>query len=343
MQSDLPRSKNYQLRNYSMYNRVFFILLAASIVLFSLIYATDSPAQPGEETYKFNEIWGYLMKGEEAHLTDAIPVTDVGYFSAGINRTGTLFGVPDITRLKSFKGRVHLVIAETGNFTLTHICINPAYNLRDKLISDIKAASANFDGVQIDFEAVIPADKEIFLEFITILKREIKYKTLSIALPARRKYVEDAFDYEKIGKIADRIIIMAYDEHWSTSKPGPVSSLNWCGLVSEYAVSKIPAEKIVMGIPFYGRAWVDQNPARAYRLNSTRNIMQELKPEIKYTEDGIPFFTYSATVNVSHYFEDKNTIADKLKLYISRYINKVAFWRISQETPEIWDIITISR
>lgn len=324
-----------------MYNRICFILLSLSIVLFSLIYVSDSFAQSSEKTYEFNEIWGYLMQGEEAHLKDGLPLTDVGYFSARINRTGTLYGAPDPARLKAYKGRIHLVIAETGNFTLTHICLNPEYNLRDKLINDIIAASANFDGVQIDFESVIPADKEIFLEFLTILKKELKGKTLSIAVPARRKYVNDAFDYDKIGKIADRIIIMAYDQHWSTSKPGPVSSLNWCGEVVKYTISKIPAEKIVMGIPFYGRAWIDKNPARAYRLNSTKDIMKELKPEIEYTEDGIPFFTYSTTVQVSHYFDDKNTIADKLKLYRSGSVTKAAFWRISQETPEVWDIITL--
>ena len=314
-------------------------MMLASFALFSSIYITDSSAQTGEQVYEFNEIWGYLMTGEEAHLTDEIPVTDVGYFSARINRTGTLYGTPDRSRLKNYKGRVHLVIAETGNYTLTHICLNPAFNLRDKLISDIVAASAPFDGVQIDFEAVIPADKEIFMGFLAILKRELKDKILSVAVPARRIYVEDAFDYERIGKIADRVIIMAYDQHWSTSKPGPVSSLNWCGLVSQYTVTKIPMEKIVMGIPFYGRAWIDNNPARAYRLNSTRDVIKKFKPVIKYTEDGIPFFTYRTSVNVTHYFEDQNTIAAKLNLYSSRSINSVAFWRISQEEKSIWRIM----
>ena len=336
----LGNSKKHATRYEHMINRISFVFITLFMVIFSLTHVSSSSAQTGEEVYQFNEIWGYLMSEEEAHLTDKIPVTDIGYFSARISRTGTLYGTPNIKRIKNYKGRVHLVIAETGNFTLTHICLNPAFNLRYKLINDIVAASAPFDGVQIDFESVIPADKDIFLEFLTILKKELKGKTLSIAVPARRKNVDDAFDYNKIGKIADRIIIMAYDQHWSTSKPGPVSSLNWCEKVTNYAVSKIPAEKIVMGIPFYGRAWIDKNPARAYRLNNTKNIIEKLKPEIKYTEDKIPFFTYSTTVKVTHYFDDKNTIADKLKLYKNSSINKVAFWRISQETPEIWDIIT---
>jgi spore germination protein YaaH len=326
-----------------MINRVSFIFLTLSFVFFSLTCVSVSPARSADPAYEFNEIWGYLMKGEERHLTDDIPVTDVGYFSAEISRTGKFYGAPERNKLKSYKGRVHLVVASIGNYTLTHICINPEYKKRNRLIRDIVKASKDFDGVQIDFESVIPADKELFIRFLSLLKKELKGKTLSVAVPARRGYVKDAFDYSRIGKIADRVIIMAYDQHWSTSGPGPVSSLNWCSLVSEYAVSKIPSEKIVMGIPFYGRAWIDENPARAYRLESTRRIIEKIKPEIKHTEDGIPFFTYSITVNVSHYFEDENTIADKLKLYQSRSINNAAFWRISQETPEIWDIITNSR
>ncbi len=315
-------------------------IITASILLFSLIYIFDSPAESVEPVYEFNEIWGYLMTGEESHLTDEIPITDVGYFSARISRTGKLYGAPDRGKLKNYNGRVHLVVALIGNYTLTHICINPEYKLRNRLIRDIVKASKDFDGVQIDFESVIPSDRKFYIEFLSLLKKELKGKTLSVAVPARRVYVKDAFDYSRLSRIADRLIIMAYDQHWSTSKPGPVSSLNWCSLVSEYAVSKIPSEKIVMGIPFYGRAWIDKNPAKAYRLNSTRNIIKKYKPEIEYTEDGIPFFNYSTTVNVAHYFEDKNTIAAKLELYRGRYINKAAFWRISQETPEIWDIIT---
>ena len=53
------------------------ITLSASVILFSLITLSDSSARSPEPVYEFNEIWGYLMKGEESHLTDEIPVTDV--------------------------------------------------------------------------------------------------------------------------------------------------------------------------------------------------------------------------------------------------------------------------
>ena len=47
-----------------------------------------------------------------------------------------------------------------------------------------------------------------------------------MCVPARNKTLDDdMFDYAELSKIADRIFIMAYDQHWSTSKAGPVAAL----------------------------------------------------------------------------------------------------------------------
>ena len=66
---------------------------------------------------------------------------------------------------------------------------------------------------------------------------------------------------------------MAYDEHWSSSTPGPVASLPWCERVGAYAISTIPVEKLVMGVPFYGRAWQDKKNDRALKFRTTEQII----------------------------------------------------------------------
>jgi spore germination protein YaaH len=68
---------------------------------------------------------------------------------------------------------------------------------------------------------------------------------------------------------------MAYDEHWSGSTPGSVASLTWCEKVADYALKTIENKKLVMGIPFYGRAWGEINPSRAYRFSSLSKLMNE--------------------------------------------------------------------
>src|SRR5574344_1858902 len=76
---------------------------------------------------EFREIWGYLSPGEEKLLAPEWPVTDIALFSASISSTGKLIGIPNRESLRSFSGRVHLVVAEVSNRPLTHFCVSPDY------------------------------------------------------------------------------------------------------------------------------------------------------------------------------------------------------------------------
>jgi spore germination protein YaaH len=67
-----------------------------------------------------------------------------------------------------------------------------------------------------------------------------------------------------MSKIADNIVLMAYDYHSTSSfVTGPVAPLSGAGIMSEYdvtaAVEKtldlIPPQKLVLGIPLYGYEW----------------------------------------------------------------------------------------
>jgi len=47
---------------------------------------------------------------------------------------------------------------------------------------------------------------------------------------------------------------MAYD--FSTTSPGPIGPLPWSEDAVKYAVTQIPASKVFLGIPGYGRDWI---------------------------------------------------------------------------------------
>ncbi len=79
---------------------------------------------------------------------------------------------------------------------------------------------------------------------------------------------------------------MAYDEHWSGSTPGPVASLAWCAKVADYATSAIDSDKIVMGLPLYGRAWQDKKLARALRYEAVQDLAAEKSSQTSYTSPG---------------------------------------------------------
>jgi len=308
-------------------------LNVALLAAFALAFL--APRCPAEEA-GFSEVWAYLMAGEEQYLDPSFPITDVCYFCVGISSEGKLGGVPDRARIAAFPGRVHLVVAEVGNYALTNFCLDPEYPLRDRLVMDIAKAAESYDGVQIDFEAVNSASADRFFYFLCLLKQCLGGKLLSVALPARLDASQDRLGYERIGQVADRVVIMAYDEHWSTSEPGPVASLEWCGKAAAYASSQVGAEKLVMGLPFYGRAWADKALSRAYKFPALRDILAEKGIEEVSRLDDIPFVEYSESVNVKLFFDDAASIAARLGVYRAASVRNVSFWRLGQEDPAVW-------
>lgn len=291
-----------------------------------------------EASVSFREVWAYLSYGEEAYLKSSLPITDLCYFCAEMNAYGELVSVPDIRRLSPFTGRKHLVIAETSSYSLTHLCIDPGFGIRDKLVADIVEAARPFDGVQIDFEAIPSRDRDHFAGFLEQLKKSLGKKMLSAALPARLSESGDVLGYARIAAIVDRIIIMAYDEHWSTSEPGPIASMDWCSRVASFARTKIEPEKLVMGLPFYGRAWAEKALSRAYKHSGVDSILKENEIIISSRENGVPWFQYQQSVLVKVFYDDAESILARLRLYGSGGIRSVAFWRLGQEDPEIWRI-----
>ena len=312
------------------------------IALLSLLFAWAAQAAPLPET------WAYLMKGEEKYFPARSPITDVVCFSAKADGDGNLQG--GHLRPPALPGarpgtRYHLVVTIPWNPTLAHIFLNPKLPLRNRIIDGIVERSKPFDGVQVDFESIGKADGTAYLNFLVAVKKALpKDKLFSVAVMARwaghkRKNPDDAFDYPFIGMIADRVVVMAYDEHYSGGGPGPVSSLPWCEKIYAYAVKTIPPGKLVMGIPLYGRGWQTPSLAKAYK---NRDIVKELLDKrIKsawHPENGGSYsFTETVTVNV--HYETNQSLEAKLNLYSRHPIRGVAYWRVSQEPDGFWEAL----
>jgi spore germination protein YaaH len=290
----------------------------------------------------FGEIWAYVLAGRESSLRRELPVSDVGYCFAEVDQYGELVNIPSRRKLPAFGGRVHLV-AQCDSRSLSHFVLAPGGAERGKLIADLIAAAKDFDGLQIDFELVPQRDAASFLSFLAELRAALDGKIFSVALPARtRKISSDVYDYEKIRPLVDRIIVMAYDEHWSTSAPGPVASLSWCKKVAAYALPLIGGEKLVMGLPFYGRAWGSVTPSRALMYSGVENIINEHGVNGIRRENGIPVFDYELPVQVRVYYDDDYSLSARMEMYRSMGVSAIGFWRLGQESPSVWNILRLN-
>ena len=167
---------------------------------------------------------------------------------------------------------------------------------------------------------------------------------LTVAIPARTKTLErDAYDYSELSKIADRIIVMAYDEHWSTSAPGPIASIAWCKRIADYARSCIPEEKLVMGCHFYARAWNNEDVGRkAYRMYKVDDIIKSNKvTNFKKSPDGDLSFTFEKKTRVSVYYDTVESAVERCQMYKDNGVKKLSFWRLGQEIPDFWNRLKI--
>jgi spore germination protein YaaH len=290
----------------------------------------------------FTEIWAYLSAGREQALKVNFPISDLFYFGAEIDAYGKLTDVPNRKKITRFPGRVHLVVV-CNSRPLTHFILEPESTVRKRLIADLLEAAGPYDGLQIDFELIPARDGTQFLSFLKELRDGLGGKLFTIALPARRRTLEgDVFDYGRIQPLVDRIFVMAYDEHWSTSEPGPIASMGWCRAVADYALKTLGPKKLVMGLPFYGRTWGNLNPNRAFFHSGIERIRAENKVSEVRRENGVPSFTYQAPVTVTVYYEDVYSLTLRGGMYRDMGVRAIGFWTLGQEDPSVWNFLTLN-
>lgn len=298
---------------------------------------------PEGEPVEFKEIWAYVMESRLDEFNNDMPITDFCYFGASIGIYGDVEGYPNPARIANFRGRKHLVVTCDGR-ALSHFALDPHFGInqkiRDSLVSEVKK---NYDGLQIDFELVPKKDAHYFITFLKDLRYLLgNEKWLTVAVPARVKALEnDVYDYKSIEPYVDRLIIMAYDEHWSTSKPGPVASMDWCKKIADYCQSVIPPRKFVIGMPFYGRIWQDGNVSGGWYFSGINRIMNENDCHEIERVDGVPHFTFKKEITATGYFDDVYSLVQRARMYDEMGIKKCAVWRIGQEDPEFWNWVKL--
>ncbi|MCL2007870.1 MAG: glycosyl hydrolase family 18 protein [Treponema sp.] len=289
----------------------------------------------------FREVWAYLVAGRESALDIRLPISDLAYFGADVNIYGQLIGVPAFRNIAHFPGRKHLVIACTGQ-AISYFVLLEGRPERQALISAILEAAIPYDGLQINFESVPARSGEAYLSFLRELKEGLGGRMLSVAIASRTRTLQnDVYDYGRVLPIVDRMLVMAYDEHWSTSAPGPIASMGWSQRVARYALDTIGEGKLIMGLPFYGRRWGNITPNMAFIHSGIEGIKNEQNiTEIERLE-GVPNFVYEVPVRMTVFYEDEYSLSVRLEMYKRMGVNAVGFWRLGQETLAFWPHIAL--
>ena len=233
-------------------------------------------------------------------------------------------------------------------------------NLTNALIS--AAIQYDLDGINVDFEALnVDAVGTSFIQFIRELS--IKCANNGIVLSVDN-YVPSAYTsfYNRAeqARFADYVVLMAYDEHYAGSEEaGSVASIGYVTKGVEDTLQDVPAEQLILGMPFYTRVWsetpIDGDGSTGetdnvvdYALSSYAAGMSDVQKLISangaeqvWLDDiGQNYVEYkNSGVTYKIWIEDATSLEEKLKVMTSHNLAGGSFWKLGLETSSIWDTI----
>ena len=290
-------------------------------------------------------------------------LTYVSLFSYTFTTDGSLVSIDGnalIEQAKTQSVKPLMVITNIsggGNFDSAHLSAlfsNPS--AEERLIAEIHAEliSEGYSGVDVDFEYVYAVDKERYNDFLRRLTARLRPDGLmvSTAVPAKQGpnrpqgLLFDGIDYKAHGEIVDMVLLLTYDFSHVAGPPGAVSPINKIEETLDYAVTQIPREKILMGMPNYGYDWALQynsnQSARSIMLAAAVNLAASKWSEI-FFDTGVqtPYFNYTDSLGTRRvvWFDDARSINSKLGL-IDRYaIRGVGYWQIGTMFRPNWLVL----
>src|SRR5579872_6235507 len=163
----------------------------------------------------------------------------------------------------------------------------------------------HFAGLVVDFELIPDKSQKDFSQFISELAGDLHNSNLKlmVCLPAAAW----VYDYAGIGKAADAVILMNYDQHWLTSAPGPIAAQDWF-VKNIAAITKlIPPGKLVMGVASYAYDWPSKAGLKAHEQAKPESFQQaivtsvESEAQVQFDSDSLnPNYSYSDEHNFIH-------------------------------------------
>jgi len=279
------------------------------------------------------------------HLGAVAQVTPTGWQAQA---NGTLLGTPDqsaVNRAAAAGLPIWPSLAnDSTNPAATDTLLNNP-NAVNVLVNEMVAAIRydGYKGINVDFEGMLPTDKAPFTAFIEHLATAVHAhgaKLIVDVVPhdfAGVNPYSAAYDVAAIGKVADFVDLMAYDEHGDGGTPGPVAGLDWDKAVLQATLPDLTPSHVLLGVPLYGRAWGSLGGAAAYS-NVLYNALSIPGARVDYDFSAQTPFIVAPDGSLTSYFDDADSLARKIGLVKTYGLAGIAAWRLGFEDPGFWTL-----
>ena len=304
---------------------------------------------------------GYAYKNiTDRALECALPfLTFLSPFSYSLTPDGELAAPLDerlIERAKESAVMPLMVVANISEGTFSTEVLSQilaSEDARERLISSIMTELENKDyyGVNLDIEYISPDDKDAYNDFLRELSERLHNENYILITSVAPKYSADqqgilyeSHDYKVQGEVADYVIIMTYEWGFTYSSPMSVQPIEEVRKVLEYAITEIPSEKIIMGMPNYGYNWnlpyTRGTAATSIGLSAALDTAIKHNSEILYDEKTQTPYYYYTENGKGHvvWFDDAKSIDAKLRLVDEFNLAGASYWTINRCFIPNWEI-----
>lgn len=239
--------------------------------------------------------------------------------------------------------------AEQGVFdpARAHLLLSDPIRRR-KTIADLhRFLKANrYDGVNIDFENLAPADYPLLVAFLQQVHADFAPDGLDVTADLE---AAKPINYAAAAAACNFVVVMTYDEHATTTEAGPISSIRFFRDALEKATAQIPRNKLVIGLGNYALDWVSgtkEAEALSYQqalfLAQDNHQGEKVDEIVDFDPEFLnPTFTYEDEQGVEHevWMLDAVTAANQWTLAQQYGIRGAAIWVLGSTDPTIWKFI----
>ena len=219
---------------------------------------------------------------------------------------------------------------------------------RKKLIASLmnEVETYNLDGLNLDFEGIPEAAGAPYVQFIRELSIECRKKGIILSVDNTVPMEFNLFyNRKEQGIVADYVIIMGYDEHYSGGEPGSVASIEFVenGIVD--TLKDVPKEKVINAVPFYTRLWkegADGQSSSALGIAKARDWLDQNQVEL-YWQEAIGQYYGELVTDEERQFlwmEEERSLGLKMDLIKKYDLAGVGCWKLGLETESVWDVIS---
>jgi len=191
-------------------------------------------------------------------------------------------------------------------------------------------------GVFFDFEA-LPADAQRdYLRFLKAAHDRLAAKGLIVAIAAPAG--DRSWKLPAYAAVTDKIVVMAYDEHFQGGPAGPIASQPWFTQAVTRAVRGLPPDKVVIAIGSYAYDWAEGGDTQVVSIEDSWLTAHE--------SDAVPVFDPASANSSFTYMQqgalhtvwmlDAASAYNQIAALRAAGINGLALWRMGTEDPSVW-------